>query len=704
MHNLFLFVTANEYEKEAFLDKFKCEETKYVKAKSYKLGRFGLYKCAYIHIDEQGPTNPAAIPIVGELVRIIKPIGVVMVGIAFGADEQTQGIGDVLISQKILCYDAEKVRENESVYKEDIKEVGFQLFNAFGDIGDWKFEIGESSISKIHKGAMLTGSKLINHKGFKEKLLEDFNKYSPIGGEMEAYGIYSLCRLHGVSEWIIAKGICDWAYNKECDKEKNQKIASKAAVDYCYHVFSRKEIFNDLLKPIDSLEDAVISESMKNYDKAVVFFEKEEYHKAMEVLVEIEATYVRDNKSNQKDFYKMLGISYLHMGVIQDNFSQAESNLKKAINSLEKSKNLIEDINDENDVEIYKYLIRSYIEMADYKNPSQYYHQVIQLSNDIIKELSKDDRYSSELLSFMIDLALAYENLFDISPFVESANNLLSAQTILLNIYKNNDFLHEVQAFRLLHNLGRVYYKLAELFNREEYLDDAMTYYRQALKVPIAHIEEDALFYAQTYVNIGNIYLKKSSTTNDSDDEVVRFCNMAIENYSIALDVYLHKPFIRELAMTYSNLATANLKLYKTTKKEKHYLASEEDYQKALEYRNALSDPVGYAKTQKGLGELYLAKGSQDDDIDFLDKAFNIFNKVLTIFTKERYIKYYCMIKYYQAIVYKYIAINNNSPENFYIALDILKNIVSHCPPGDDSELINEVNSQINEIADCLDG
>jgi len=94
----------------------------------------------------------------------------------------------------------------------------------------------------------LTGSKLINNRGFKNKLLNDFKRkgFSPIGGEMEAFGIYSMCRYNGINEWIIVKSICDWAYDKDIDKEKNQKIAAKAAIGFCHHVFKRKGIFNDL--------------------------------------------------------------------------------------------------------------------------------------------------------------------------------------------------------------------------------------------------------------------------------------------------------------------------------------------------------------------------------------------------------------------------------------------------------------------------
>ena len=246
---MFLFVTANEHEREAFEAKFIRHKEDYILGKTYYLGEFGCYSAAYIHMEEQGSTNPAAIPLVGELVRELNPIAVVMVGIAFGADESKQKIGDVLVSDKILPYDSQKVLKDKNIYKEVPKEVGFQLLNAFREYRDWNYFLTNSMKSVVHIGSVLTGSRLINNYEFRSQLLRDFADNKPVGGEMEAQGIYSISRLHGISEWIIVKAICDWGYNKNnLNKEKDQEMAANAAVDYCYHVFSRSGVFDSLVK------------------------------------------------------------------------------------------------------------------------------------------------------------------------------------------------------------------------------------------------------------------------------------------------------------------------------------------------------------------------------------------------------------------------------------------------------------------------
>ena len=244
----FLFVTANAHERDAFHAHFVHTQDNYIMGKRYELGTFGKYATAYIHIEKQGPNDPEAIPLVSKLIGKLNPVAVVMVGIAFGVNDNVQKIGDVLVSEHILPYDYEKIRADNSEYRNFPKEAGFQLLNAFRDYYRWKYDLHDSQTSNVWVGAVLTGSKLIDNYKFREKLLKAFHKNNPIGGEMEAYGIYSGCKFYGVPEWIIVKGICDWGYNKgNSDKDKHQIIAANAAADYCLHVFNRNGVFDDLV-------------------------------------------------------------------------------------------------------------------------------------------------------------------------------------------------------------------------------------------------------------------------------------------------------------------------------------------------------------------------------------------------------------------------------------------------------------------------
>jgi nucleoside phosphorylase len=254
----FLFITVNENEKAAFDNVFnKQGKPNYVDAAPYYCGTFGQYPAAWFHVPKQGQKRPDATILCGKVIKEVNPYAVVSVGIAFGANKNKQKIGDVLVAEYILDYESKKVRKEFTKYTESAKETGYQLGNAFiASSLEWKYPSGanENERYKVIPGAMLTGSILYDNFKEKKKLLEEFAEHEPIGGEMEAYGIYSQCRSLGISEWIIVKAICDWGYNKgNAKKEEWQKNAAASAIDLCRSVFSLigqngKGIFNDLIK------------------------------------------------------------------------------------------------------------------------------------------------------------------------------------------------------------------------------------------------------------------------------------------------------------------------------------------------------------------------------------------------------------------------------------------------------------------------
>ena len=50
--NIFLFVTANEHEREAFETRFIRKEERYILGKTYYMGLFGNYSVAYRAVSE----------------------------------------------------------------------------------------------------------------------------------------------------------------------------------------------------------------------------------------------------------------------------------------------------------------------------------------------------------------------------------------------------------------------------------------------------------------------------------------------------------------------------------------------------------------------------------------------------------------------------------------------------------------------------
>lgn len=178
----------------------------------------------------------ASILTVTEAIDVWKPCGVVMVGIAFGKDEAKQKIGDVLVAKTVINYESSRVsQENPEVRSKNV-ESGQILYNRFYNKDDWTFIIDDTN-STPRFGSILSGEKLIDSKDFRDELFKQFP--SAIGGEMEGFGLYSACTNKNISEWIIVKGICDWADgNKNSNKSSNQQVAAAAAVSLCESVFS----------------------------------------------------------------------------------------------------------------------------------------------------------------------------------------------------------------------------------------------------------------------------------------------------------------------------------------------------------------------------------------------------------------------------------------------------------------------------------
>ena len=133
---------------------------------------------------------------------------VVMVGIAFGINEHKQAIGDVLVSDRLMLYDLQRVGQG--------KGAGGMAIIPRGDrphTSPWlinRLQVAKLGWegAKIRFGLVLSGDKLVDNVDFRGQLLG--LEPEAIGGEMEGAGLYVACQNSKV-DWILVKAICDWA-------------------------------------------------------------------------------------------------------------------------------------------------------------------------------------------------------------------------------------------------------------------------------------------------------------------------------------------------------------------------------------------------------------------------------------------------------------------------------------------------------------
>lgn len=171
-------------------------------------------------------------------IEALSPSAVIMVGIAFGINEQKQDIGDVLVSEQLILYDLQHVGEDkkgnlEIIPRGDKPHASPELINRLKMANLGKNE----SMAKIRYGLILSGNKLVDNIDFRNQLL----KFEPeaIGGEMEGAGLYVACQNNKVN-WILVKAICDWADGQKAkDKDARQQLAAQNAAAFVLHALQQ---------------------------------------------------------------------------------------------------------------------------------------------------------------------------------------------------------------------------------------------------------------------------------------------------------------------------------------------------------------------------------------------------------------------------------------------------------------------------------
>jgi len=192
---------------------------------SYFIAKFDT-KCVYIVKSQMGSGGPGGSTLTtADAIMKLSPRIVVMGGIAFGANNDKQKIGDVLLSERIWAYDAEKLTEDTGYPRGAITPVNPQLFQML----EMTYKSKERSFG-IKKGLMASGGKLSDRKAFVDAL----KNVQPemIGADMESTGTMDTC-LRMNKQCVFVKGICDWGYDKNAesiDKAHDQTVAATNSI------------------------------------------------------------------------------------------------------------------------------------------------------------------------------------------------------------------------------------------------------------------------------------------------------------------------------------------------------------------------------------------------------------------------------------------------------------------------------------------
>ncbi|WP_413206196.1 pentapeptide repeat-containing protein [Rhodospirillum sp. A1_3_36] len=225
-----VLLTFNEHETKAALTAFHPQGPAPTDTRDgvpyFRLGRHGGMSIL-LRVSEQGPQETHAA--VGEAIRHWAPRTIIALGIAFGMGGK-QAIGDVLVSTAVRDYDMGRMNEDGTeTARGHRNQASPVLVGRFRSLDHAMLAQPDCALHwpKLRFGVILSGSKLVDSKSFKDKLRAI--EPEAVGGEMEGVGLMAAA-LRRQSDWIVVKAICDWGENKSNPrKEQDQAMAAKHA-------------------------------------------------------------------------------------------------------------------------------------------------------------------------------------------------------------------------------------------------------------------------------------------------------------------------------------------------------------------------------------------------------------------------------------------------------------------------------------------
>ena len=165
----------------------------------------------------------ASLQAVTKGIEALQPTAVIMVGIAFGINDEKQAIGDVLIAEQLQPYESQRVGD-KIILRADRPHSASWLLNLCRSA-----ELMWDGAT-LRFGVVLSGEKLVDNQAFRDQLLQ----LAPeaIGGEMEGAGLYAACHDKKI-DWLLVKAVCDFADgNKGQDKDHRQQLAANNAAEF----------------------------------------------------------------------------------------------------------------------------------------------------------------------------------------------------------------------------------------------------------------------------------------------------------------------------------------------------------------------------------------------------------------------------------------------------------------------------------------
>ena len=203
----------------------------YIGQETYYFGILGSAVTVVTMCDIGAIGGNSAILATLDAIKYFSPKAIIMVGIAYGKTSKKQNIGDVLVASQIISYEPERIGRKRDISRGPISETSPILLNRFRNSIDWNYIASDGKEKQYFIGPLLSGEKLIDNLSYKAKLFKKFPQ--AIGGDMESIGLYTVASKYKI-EWIVVKGISDWADGSKNDTA--QPLAAASAISLVAHI------------------------------------------------------------------------------------------------------------------------------------------------------------------------------------------------------------------------------------------------------------------------------------------------------------------------------------------------------------------------------------------------------------------------------------------------------------------------------------
>lgn len=188
----------------------------------YYRGEFAGYTLALLPLFAMGTT--AAATATADAIRRWRPRYVVLVGIAGGVEDRSVSLGDVLVADRVVDYELQKVRDDGREYRWQPKQVDPRLLYRSQALEERKWyerckverpqPAGIEQHPSVRKGVVATGNKVVMSAALLAELREGWREL--IGIEMEAGGVAQACFESATQPgFFMIRGVSDLADSRK---------------------------------------------------------------------------------------------------------------------------------------------------------------------------------------------------------------------------------------------------------------------------------------------------------------------------------------------------------------------------------------------------------------------------------------------------------------------------------------------------------